>query len=180
MGWSADGTKVLFIDNGGRVGEYDVSSDAVSYIARGSRGTRIAVSSPVGPSVAAIIDISETKTELDLLDLSTGSKRVLVSDMSLDAGLSWSPDGQQIVFAATVNGTSQLFTLDVSTGEAQQITFGNQSSYLPSWSPDGLWIAYSQASPDGSRSDLMVSLTDGSVTETVASGEIVGPIWMPS
>ena len=80
----------------------------------------------------------------------------------------WSPDGQQVLFAALEEsldplgrGAAYVFDVDVENAEARQISgFG---SWLASveWSPDGNWVVYGEidapdaptwiARPDGSE-----------------------------
>jgi Tol biopolymer transport system component len=52
------------------------------------------------------------------------------------------PDGRKIVYAATVDGHSQLFEFDLSTREVRQITFSPDDKFTVAWSPDSHWLAY--------------------------------------
>jgi DNA-binding SARP family transcriptional activator len=77
--------------------------------------------------------------------------------------LSWSPDGEQIVFnagpssAATPREDQKLYIVDADGSDLRQITSDDASDVEPVWSPDGQWIAFNRNGelwiirPDGSE-----------------------------
>ncbi len=59
--------------------------------------------------------------------------------------LSWSPDGQELVFAAYRNnqgGRQQLYVVNVRTHSVRRLTNLPYGATDPVWSPDGRWIAF--------------------------------------
>lgn len=59
-----------------------------------------------------------------------------------DYDLSWSPDGEQIVFASWRSGSSQLYIADLRAGAVRRLTGGGANDLNPAWSPDGEQIAF--------------------------------------
>jgi Tol biopolymer transport system component len=65
------------------------------------------------------------------------------NDLTTD--LSWSPDGQELVFAAYRNdqgGREQLYVVNVRTHGVRRLTNLSTGATEPAWSPNGRWIAF--------------------------------------
>ncbi len=61
----------------------------------------------------------------------------------------WSPDGKQLAFLSSREGTAQVFTISAEGGQPVQITFLSGGADSELWSPDGKWIAFaSRVYPD--------------------------------
>jgi TolB protein len=74
---------------------------------------------------------------------------------------SWSPDGKQVLFAATMGYGSEVFVVDVASGELTQLTETVGHKTEPAWSPDGTRISFTQL--DGfNQGDVWVMNADGS------------------
>ena len=102
---------------------------------------------------------------------------------------SWSPDGTQVVFAASIGTPKQarsrqvqrgLFIVDADGTGAHQIVPPGQILDAQ-WSPDGAWIAFTRASPD--RPNVFIVHPDGTGLQqlTSSSGGLRswGPVWSP-
>ncbi len=104
--------------------------------------------SPDTKTIAIIVSKADTvsntyKTELDLVDIATGTIRPLTFDRQGVTQPRWSPDGSIISFVArTTAGGNQLFALNMLGGEAKQITNAPNGVQHYAWSPDGASIAY--------------------------------------
>jgi DNA-binding SARP family transcriptional activator len=76
--------------------------------------------------------------------------------------LSWSPDGDQIVFNAgshpvvTPHSNHRLYIINADGSNMRQLTGDDTSDTEPVWSPDGQWIAFNR------RRELWIIRPDGS------------------
>jgi Tol biopolymer transport system component len=61
---------------------------------------------------------------------------------AIDKDPAWSPDGQQLVFAAARGSDQQIYLMSMDGTESRVLTSGEASKFRPQWSPDGTWIAY--------------------------------------
>ena len=77
------------------------------------------------------------------------------------SGLTWSPDGKQIVLQ---DNHLRLWTIDVATGQTSRIdddTYDEPGRRFDAvWSPDSRWIAYSKSLDSHLRAIFLYSMTD--------------------
>jgi Tol biopolymer transport system component len=99
------------------------------------------------------------------------------NDVTTD--LTWSPDGQELVFAAFANdqgGREQLYEVSVRTHAVHRLTNLPYGATQPEWSPDGRWIAFVGAvAPD--RIYLLSARTHKARAVGRATG--LGIAWSP-
>ncbi len=104
--------------------------------------------SPDGKTIAIVIghanlDEDRTDSELDLVDVTTKTMRVL--SRKPHAGFPrWSPDGHTLAFLAEDDKHNlQIFTLAIDAGgESQQLTHSPTSIEQIAWRPDGHALAF--------------------------------------
>ncbi|MBU8933796.1 MAG: DPP IV N-terminal domain-containing protein [candidate division Zixibacteria bacterium] len=120
--------------------------------------------SPEGDRIAIFTDKSDY-TEIVLISAADGKvvDRLVEAQRSGDleslhsyvSGMSWSPDGRQIAFAAKSGGKESIFLYDLSQGK---VTHKKRTGYhniiSPAWSPDGKKIAFSAL--EGYKRDLFL------------------------
>src|SRR6185295_16589802 len=65
-------------------------------------------------------------------------------------GLSWSPDGERVVYSASAGDWPGLWIVSVSDGKIQRLmTPGSDAASEPAWSPTGDMIAYMSVATTG-------------------------------
>jgi len=81
-----------------------------------------------------------------------GQAHLLVSHPATEARPKYSPDGRQLAFTSTRNGSADIYTMDLASGEITRLTFDDAAETLDNWSADGKWIYFSSSSRDISGS----------------------------
>ncbi len=84
---------------------------------------------------------NRTDTELVQVEIATKEQRVLSRRRGVGSP-TWSPDGKELAFLASVDGHSQIFVLPMSGGEARQVTSSPTGIQTFSWRPDAGAFAY--------------------------------------
>jgi serine/threonine protein kinase/Tol biopolymer transport system component len=74
----------------------------------------------------------------------------LTADPGFERGPSFSPDGNQVAFFASLDAqpTSDLYVKLIGGGPPLRLTSDSSANVLPAWSPDGLRIAYLALKPE--------------------------------
>ncbi len=129
----------------------DSHFDAISFIA--SAGTW----SPDAERVAFVI-FARGNNEVAIWNVRRNviEQRFNGANVGAISTLSWSPDGNSIVFSGTEGGISNLYLRDLRAGQTRQLTDDRHAQLHPNWSPDGRTIAY--ATDQGPGTDFQ-SLT---------------------
>ncbi|MBI9046204.1 MAG: S9 family peptidase [Anaerolineaceae bacterium] len=104
--------------------------------------------SPDGEKVIFSVAHVETSsglghTQIWLFDQKANSSQPLTSGKASDYHPAWSPDGQQIAFLSTRDGSAQIYLISAAGGEEIKLTdLPNTILDGPVWSPDGTQIAF--------------------------------------
>lgn len=95
----------------------------------------------------------------------------------------WSPDGTQLMFSSSMQGTPDLYVTDASGGKPKRLTFsGNGGATSPTWNPKtGQSVVF--VSDRGGIPKLYMMNADG--TEVVNldlpdKGYLIDPAWSPN
>src|SRR6266404_90870 len=80
--------------------------------------------------------------------------------------ISWSPDGNHILYNGFVQGQSELEVFDLATGTSRSLVSSGSNGR---WSPDGSRIAYGSGAGRGWPSNVVVMNSDGSNPKTLTS-----------
>ncbi len=145
---------------------------------------------PGGEEIAIFTDKSDY-TEIVLISPYDGKliKRLVHAERSGDleslhayvSGMSFSPDGNNIVFVAKSNGKESLFFVKVSNGDVYlKRRFNYQNVTDPSWSPDGKMVAFSAL--DGPTRDIYIYHVDTDQISRITEDRYddVEPSWLPN
>lgn len=87
------------------------------------------------------------RSNLWLLDSSTGAAQPLTTGSVNDGQVAWSPDAQRIAYVSRDNGKAQIYVRWIASGATARVS---QLEYGPSnlaWSPDGKQLAYTAFVP---------------------------------
>ncbi len=112
--------------------------------------------SPDDKSIAVMvghINMKEdgTDTEIVLVDIASGAKRVMTSGHKHASSPRWSPNGDRLAFIAAggegKDATPQVFVLRMDGGDAKEITDAPDGVEQFAWRPDGAMIAYVTPDP---------------------------------
>ncbi len=109
-------------------------------------------------------------------DKGDGNLLRITNTLEGESSPTWSPDGQWLCFATTINKRRVLVKASSRGGPMMQIsTTGVLSPSEPSWSPDGKWIAFTTQMGDF---NICVVPAEGGEAKVLARGE--DPSWAPN
>jgi DNA-binding SARP family transcriptional activator len=141
----------------------------------GTKGGLFGAASPETPSPSPLAEPPDgkilhpcegiTHPQICVYETLTKQATQVTQDLEFEmiGRLSWSPDGERIVFnagsssAATPQEDQKLYIIDADGSDLRQITSDAASDVEPAWSPDGQWIAFNRNGelwsirPDGSE-----------------------------
>lgn len=93
---------------------------------------------------AVTTDAVAGASDLEIFDLATGKRAVLLSEGAFLADPAWSPDGKTIAVTSYTQGEPRILLVPADGRVAVPLAIKGTTgeSYRPSYSPDGLWITY--------------------------------------
>ncbi len=156
--WSPDGTKITFASgvNGG-LSVYTIGLDGndLTRLTDDQHNDEGPVWSPDGERIAFFSNRRERRESFPIsLQIyvmnadGTGQRRLTDEGSALDYNISWSPDGNRLVFQSRpeINpGVHSLYTVGTDGMGRRRITDGQYNDYSPQWSPDGNLILFTQS-----------------------------------
>jgi Tol biopolymer transport system component len=128
-----------------------------------------------------------TSQDIFIQDVSRGIVRNLTgfTGSHHDTQPSWSPDGFQIVFAATADSfaPNDLYVIGIDGSGLRQLTDWVGTDFNPTWSPDGRHIAFVSSRTNkieiyvmDAMGNNLRQLTDNS---RLGPGYVINPTWSP-
>ena len=111
---------------------------------------------PTGLLVAVAGDGVSADAALAILDPSAGSSprvaTIELPGLNFPSGPRWSPENERILFSATAEPITDLYSVAIDGSDLTNITSSQETEYAPTWSPDGRAIAFWVGSPNGEES----------------------------
>jgi Tol biopolymer transport system component len=155
--WAPDGKHVLLLARKNTIGSgesglwiLDIENDSLEYLL----DSGYAVWSPDGKTIATFsvesINTVSEKVVLSLIDVDKKTPTKIYENLSAKYifGLSWSPDGENLIFSSGEEDPGNLYTFNLKSRQVTQITESIKST-APAWSPVGNIIAYVRRCPRG-------------------------------
>jgi Tol biopolymer transport system component len=156
--WSADGSKIAFVSNrdGYQPEIYVMNADGSNQtrLTNDQAGDYYPVWSPDGQKIAFVSD-RDGKYKTCVMN-ADGSYQTCLSNSELgnispslgmygvdtaNMGVSWSPDGQKIIYSSRRSGNAKIYVMNNDGGSQASLT-NDWGDIDPDWSPDGQEIVF--------------------------------------
>lgn len=118
----------------------------------------------------AFVSTRSGNHDVYLMSVDGDSAKNLTNHPATDFGISWSPDGEQLLFGTDRDGNREIYLMDADGGNAKNLTNHPGIDAAPAWSPDGSRIAFI-SDRDGSSREIYVMNADGSNVERLTDNE---------
>jgi Tol biopolymer transport system component len=186
--WSPDGKQIVFVlkpTTSGSEGLYVVNADG-SNVHRLANYEYVYVNRPVwspdGGKIAFSAGVQfpdgEWESNIYVIDADGSNVQRLTQHAGSNIQADWSPDGKQLVFDSTRNGSWEIFVMDADGSNVQRLTHNDKVDARPVWSPDGQRIVF-HSNRDGSLDqpgayseyEIYVMDADGGNVERITSND---------
>ncbi|MEL6363766.1 MAG: S9 family peptidase [Pseudomonadota bacterium] len=87
------------------------------------------------------------RSDLWMIDVSSGDHRPLVTGGASAAAARWSPDGERLLYTTSLDGKPELRVRFMDTGESFSLAQFSEAPGSAVWSPDGWHIAFTMFVP---------------------------------
>lgn len=127
---------------------------------------------------------AENSREIMIMHPTTGSRRQITNNGTIEEAPSFSPDNWSLVYAGyRTQGGWELYSYDLRRGTEQQLTSFEGEAHFPAWSPvpgDTRIVFEGRTSePERATNIWMVDIATGNVTQITRGGVDTRPNWSP-
>ncbi len=128
--------------------------------------------SPDGKTIAFVRVVSAVVGEVHLLPVQGGTPRQITFDGAGASNLTWTKNGQEILFSSRYGGKSRLYKISVEGGTPEWLVASGNNAQYPSYSSTGNRLAWTQNSDNSDiyrvslNEDRMVSVSSALATST--------------
>jgi Tol biopolymer transport system component/DNA-binding winged helix-turn-helix (wHTH) protein len=162
LAWSSDGTRLIFPEQrvpGGasQLVELTLSNHSTRFLTAPSsnwNGDSMPAVSPDGKMLAFARGSEQSTRDIFLMKLPDGTPYQLTTDARLILGLTWTPDGQSILFSSNRGGSLGLWRIAATGGVPERDLAGTDGAYWPTVSKRGDFLAYSHGSASWSIASI--------------------------
>lgn len=136
VSWAGDGKSLVVVDTSQTppvLVAAAVDTGAVTPITKAERseGDYCPAVSPDGTGLAFVRNTANEGADIYLTDMQGGSPRKLTYDDRRVTGLSWTPDGRELVYSGYRMGNSRLWRVPVHGGSPQLVAIAGRHSQYP-------------------------------------------------
>lgn len=124
--------------------------------------------------------VGEEQSDIALINVEDGGKRLLVTHPAQDYYASWSPDGKKLVFVSNRDGNEEIYLVSIDGTGLVNLTNHPANEFNPVWSPSGRFIAFLSDREQIGAYKLYVMNADGTAQRNLYDGYVfTRPSWFP-
>ena len=92
--------------------------------------------SPNGKQIA-YVSFEKKRSQVYVVDVATGSRRLITDFPGINGAPAWSPDGKELAVVLSKSGSPKIYIVNLSSGNMRQVTFSESIDTEPRYAPDG-------------------------------------------